>query len=81
MRYDDVLVAYWSLGGSLNDFQKRRRWSYGYLGDPKERLNEFLGAVSHQVLFLRPARSRNHFLGYSLILGQGVDRETQSRCE
>jgi hypothetical protein len=46
LRYDDVLVAYWKLGGILNDFQKRRLYAYGYLGDPKERLAEVLDSAA-----------------------------------
>lgn len=36
--YDEVLLAYFSLGGTPNQFESRRLTYYGYLGDPKERL-------------------------------------------
>jgi len=40
--YDNALLAYFSLGGQLNDLQKQRLTYYGYLGDPKERLTSLM---------------------------------------
>jgi hypothetical protein len=42
VHYDDVLLAYWKLKGPLNEVETQRLWKYGYLGDPKSRIDEFL---------------------------------------
>ena len=36
--YDKLLVAYHELGGKLNEIETARLTQFGYLGDPKERL-------------------------------------------
>jgi hypothetical protein len=40
--YDDVLVAYSEIGGTLDDLVRGRLQTFGYACDPKERLTELL---------------------------------------
>lgn len=38
--YDDALVAYWQLGGKLNEGERRRLYHFGYACEPRQRLEE-----------------------------------------
>jgi hypothetical protein len=40
--YDDMLVAYWQVGGELRDIERARLRTFGYACDSKERLAELL---------------------------------------
>lgn len=42
--YDQALLAYWRLGGKLNQVETQRLTHYGYLGDPRQKLQEILTA-------------------------------------
>jgi hypothetical protein len=45
-RYDDLLVAYWGLGGELKDLERARLREFGYACNPGERLAELLDEQS-----------------------------------
>ena len=40
--FDDVLVAYYRIGGTLTPGEKARLTTFGYLGDPLPRVNALL---------------------------------------
>src|SRR5262249_41150237 len=40
--FDEVLLTYFSLGGQLNETESTRLRFFGYLGEPKERLEALL---------------------------------------
>ena len=40
--YDDVLVAYFEIGGQLNDLERQRLRYYGYDCDPAKKLEEMM---------------------------------------
>jgi hypothetical protein len=40
--FDEVLVAFLSLGGKPNELETKRLTYYGYLGDPRARLQALL---------------------------------------
>jgi hypothetical protein len=42
--YDAALIAYAELGGVLNDAERRRLTLFGFVGDPKTRLEEMLNS-------------------------------------
>jgi len=42
--FDDLLLAYKKLGGTLNNLEKERLQTLGYLGDPQKRLAELLAS-------------------------------------
>jgi hypothetical protein len=44
--FDLALLTYWRLGGKLNEFETVRLQYYGYLGDPKERLDVLLAEMT-----------------------------------
>lgn len=44
--YDECLLAYHVLGGKLNEIESARLEYYGYLGNPRERLNAMLAEDS-----------------------------------
>lgn len=40
--YDEVLVAFMEMGGELNDLERKRLRTFGYAGNPEERLSELI---------------------------------------